>query len=639
MSNDYPKPIPSGKLLQFDRAIRPANGEPMLKREEMAALIYKLMDSETSVSTREELNDWWGTVFDASLVATGGMGIAAAAGAAAALPYGETAGMLGRGATAVVNAAPVLGLISMPLLLAGDTRKPQWYENNIGSAAFAIVDRISPSMWTAGTAAQMDLRPALADLVDKTWSKSLIKEQDKVAKTMATNIAKLLHGGSADAPGYTPQQIDAYVKNSVDAWKSKPGIVGLSPTVLAADAVKQYTAANNKPVSTTPTPSTNNEPITTTSLAPTTTTTKPAPTTTTMAPTTTTLSPTTTTSTTTSSTMPPTTTTIAPSTGTTTTTSSTMPTTTTPATTPPTAPPATTPSGGTNAMDFDPNEGQDTDVSTNPVLNRDSMLRAFRVSQSRDLTDFARQNFGTELAPQEFGNEFTMKLEAKSAPLSVYDALSFLYTRTNDEVQAWENRMLEAGVYEMLPNGMYPAMEGNAYDPANIAGWDWLLSQSVLAGMGADEMLTALKDKYVAEKQRTGLPGRFIEDDGAAQGRPAYNSADRLLHYDASGNIVTTSADLVSPVDIGLYGNKVSQSLSETDLTLEQSNGLQDLVWDMQSAYKPQLAPSEDGKLQAFDHQAAIYKILASERSGGGINKQLDDALKAITMTTSAGTP
>jgi hypothetical protein len=288
-------------------------------------------------------------------------------------------------------------------------------------------------------------------------------------------------------------------------------------------------------------------------------------------------------------------------------------------------------------MDFDVNAGLEGDVAANPVLNRDSMLRAFRVSQSRDLTDFARQNFGTDTAPQEFGNEFTMKLGATSAPLSVYDALSFLYTRTNNEVQNWENRMLKAGVYEMLPNGMYPAMEGNAYDPANIAGWDWLLSQSVLAGKGVDEMLTSLETKYDAEKQRTGLPGRFVEDVGAAQGRPAYNSADRLLHYDASGNIVTTSADLTSPVDIVQYGNKVSQSLSNTDLTTEQSDALSNLIWDMQMAYKPQEAPSEDGKLHAFDHQSAIYSVLASAQSGGGIYKQLDDSLAAIKA--SAGKP
>ena len=616
MSNDYPKPIPGGKLLQFDRAIRPANGEPMLKREEMAALVYKLMDDKTAVSTREQLNDWWGTVFDASAVAAGGMGIAAAAGTAAALPYGETASMIGRGASAIVDFAPVLSLASMPFLLAGDTEQPKWYENPIGHAAFAIVDRISPSMWTAGTAAQMDLRPALADAVDKTWSKALIKEQDKVAKTMATNIAKLLHGGSADAPGYTPQQIDAYVKNSVDAWKSKPGIVGLSPTVMAADAVQQYTAANNKPVSTTPTPSTNNEPVTTTSLAPTTTTAKPAPTTTT----------------------------IASSTGTTTTTSSTMPTTTTPATTPPTVPPATTPSGGTSALDFNPNAGLAGDVTASPVQDRDSMLQAFRTSaKSPDLVNYGGAQFGTT----DFGHSFQMSIgeplqfghDKATKPMSAYEALAFLYTRTNAEVQVWEDRMLRAGVYDIIQEG-HPQMEGNAHDPANIVGWDWLLTQAALANTDVNTMLHRLTQKHQAELQRTGMPTRFVEDTGASQGRPAYNSSGHILHYDASGNVVTTSADLTSPMQIIQYGNKVSQALANRDLTADQINGLQNLIWDMQSAYKPQTAAAADGTPQAFDHQAAIYQILSGASVNGGIAKQLDDAVaNATKIQAAAGKP
>jgi len=623
--NDWPLPKP-GNPLQFDRALQPINGEPMLKREEMAALVYKLMDDKTAVSTREQLNDWYGTAFAAGMAGIAATGVAAASTATAAAAAGElgaggagfgsaNAGMAARVTMGVVNAAPVLGLISMPLLLTGDSTPTPWHQNNIGKAAFEIVDRIPASMWTAGVATQMDLRPALTEISDKSWSNYLIKEQDKVAKTMATSIAKLLHGGSADAPGYTPQQIDAYVKNSVDAWKSKPSIVGLSPTVQAADAVRQYTAANNKPVSTTPTTSTNNEPITTTSLA----------------PTTTTLSP----STTSTSTVPPTTTTIASPTGTTTATSSTMPPTTTPATTPPTAPPATTPSGGTNSMDFDPNANLETDTGVSPVQNRDSMLRAFRGSQSRDVTDFARQNVGTDAAPKFFGDEFTVNIDSK--PLSVYDALSFLYTRSNAEVQNWEDRMIKAGVYDNLPQNLIPQMDGNAHDPANIAGWDWLLSQAALRNMGVDEVLTDLEVRHKAELTSSGMLPTFIEAPGLSQGRPNYNSAGHVMHYDATGKVVTTSADLTSPADIIQYGNRASQSLSNTDLTTEQSNALSNLIWDMQMAYDPRTAPSADGKLQAFDHQSAIYSVLSSARSGGGIYKQLDDSLAAIKA--SGGTP
>lgn len=286
-------------------------------------------------------------------------------------------------------------------------------------------------------------------------------------------------------------------------------------------------------------------------------------------------------------------------------------------------------------MDFDPNDGLEIDAGVSPVQNRDSMLRAFRGSQSRDVTDFARQNFGTDAAPALFGDQFTVNIDSK--PLSVYDALSFLYTRTNDEVQNWEDRMIKAGVYDNLPQNLIPQMDGNAHDPANIAGWDWLLSQAALRNMGVDEVLTDLEETHKAELTSSGMLPTFIEAPGPSQGRPNYNSAGHVMHYDATGKVVTTSADLTSPVDIVQYGNKVSQSLNDADLTTEQSNALSNLIWDMQMAYDPRTAPSADGKLQAFDHQSAIYSVLSSARSGGGIYKQLDDSLAAIKA--SGGTP
>lgn len=649
MSNDYPKPMPSTGSVQFAPTVRPINGEPMLKREEMAALVYKLMDDKTAVSTREELNDWYGTAFAVGTAGVAGMGIAAASAAtAAAATAGEygaaasgfgsaNAGMAARVTMGVVNAAPVLGLIAMPMLLTGDTEPTPWYQNNIGSTAFAIVDHIPPTMWTAGVATQIDLRPILHQIPGE-WSADLLKGQTKVAKTMAVSIAKLTHSGSTSNPGWTPQQIDAYATQAADAWKTNPSIVGKSPTVIAADVVQMYTQANNEPVLATPTPSTNNEPITTTSLAPTTTTAKPAPTTTTMAPTTTTLPPTTTTSTTTSSTMPPTTTTIAPPTATTTTTSSTMPTT----TTPPTAPPATTPSAsntGTATTAADPFAAQLTNggVATSPVLDQDGLLLAFRTSaKSPDLVNYGGAQNGTT----DFGHSFQMEIGIPGTkPMSAYSALAFLYTRTNAEVQVWEDRMLKAGVYDIIQDG-HPQMEGNAHDPANIVGWDWLLSKAALAGVNANTMLNTLTEKHQAELQQTGMPTRFIEDAGTSQGRPAYNSSGHVLHYDASGNVVTTSADLTSPMQIIQYGNKVSQALANRDLSSDQINGLQNLIWDMQSAYKPQTAASADGTPQAFDHQAAIYQILSGASVNGGIAKQLDDAVaNATKIQAAAGKP
>lgn len=623
MSNDYPKPTPLTGSIQFASSIHPLQGEPMLKREEMAALVYKLMDDKTAVSTREQLNDWYGTAFAAGTAGVAGMGIAAAstavATAAAAGEYGAAAsgfgsanaGMAARATMGVVNAAPVLGLIAMPMLLTGDTEPTPWYKNNIGKTAFAIVDQIPPTRWTAGMATQIDLRPILHQ-IPGDWSAALLQEQTKIAKTMATSIAKLTHGGSVGSPGWTPQQIDAYAAQAADAWKTNPSTVGMSPTVIAADVVQMYTQANNQPVSATPTPATNDQPITTSSITPSTTS------------------------------LPPTTTST-PSTTTTTTLPATADSSSSVTTSTTTAPAGNTSTATTTDNQFTQllsNNG----VATSPVLDQAGLLQAFRTSAKvPDLVNYGGAQNGTT----DFGHSFQMEIgtplqfgQAKpSKPMSVYDALSFLYTRTNAEVQVWEDRMLKAGVYDIIQDG-HPQMEGNAHDPANIVGWDWLLTQAALANTDVSTMLNTLTHKHQAELQRTGMPTRFVEDAGANQGRPAYNNSGHILHYDASGNVVTTSADLTSPMQIIQYGNKVSQALANRDLTSDQINGLQNLVWDMQSAYKPQTAAAADGQPQAFDHQAAINQILSGASVNGGIAKQLDDAVaNAMKIQAAAGKP